>query len=185
MLVAVALIGVVLHVLMDLPTSYGTRVLSPFDWHWFAVDWMPIVDIYLLMMLLAGSLGFGRPSPAVRRNKAAVVLTLMAANYGLRAYAHGQAWSSSEVLRSDARGAGAIQRLAQSPDRLVAADERCRRLHRRANGAWSMWRRCRHSARLFNGGLSRSTRTRTRSGTSISSTAASVTATSRTRRHGG
>jgi len=91
MLVAVALIGVVLHVLMDLPTSYGTRVLSPFDWRWFAVDWMPIVDIYLLMMLLAGSLGFGRPSPAVRRNKAAVVLTLMAANYGLRAYAHRQA----------------------------------------------------------------------------------------------
>ena len=91
MLVAVALIGVVLHVLMDLPTSYGTRVLSPFDWHWFAVDWMPIVDIYLLMMLLAGSLGFGRPSPAVRRTKATVVLTLMAANYGLRAYAHRQA----------------------------------------------------------------------------------------------
>src|SRR5262249_56072577 len=85
-LVAVALIGVVLHVLMDLPTSYGTRVLSPFDWRWFAVDWMPIVDIYLLMMLLAGSLGFGRPSAAVRRNKAAVVLTLMAANYGFRAY---------------------------------------------------------------------------------------------------
>jgi membrane-bound metal-dependent hydrolase YbcI (DUF457 family) len=91
MLVAISLIGVVLHVLMDLPTSYGTRLLSPFDWHWFAVDWMPIVDLYLLMMLLAGSIGFGRPSPVVRRNKAAVVLTLMAANYGLRAYAHRQA----------------------------------------------------------------------------------------------
>ena len=91
MLVAVSLIGVVLHVLMDLPTSYGTRPLSPFDWHWFAVDWMPIVDIYLLMVLLAGAIGFGRPTPAARRTKAAVVLMLMAANYGLRAYAHRQA----------------------------------------------------------------------------------------------
>ena len=43
LLVAVALIGVVLHVLMDLPTSYGTRVLSPFDSHWLAGEWMPIV----------------------------------------------------------------------------------------------------------------------------------------------
>jgi membrane-bound metal-dependent hydrolase YbcI (DUF457 family) len=91
MLVAVSIIGVLLHVLMDLPTSYGTRLLSPFDWHWFAVDWMPIVDIYLLMILVAGSMGFGRPSQAARRGKAAVVLTLMAANYGLRGYAHHQA----------------------------------------------------------------------------------------------
>ena len=31
-------LGVLCHVLMDFPTSYGTRLLSPFDWHWFAVD---------------------------------------------------------------------------------------------------------------------------------------------------
>src|SRR5262249_15837829 len=42
MLVALSVVGVTLHILMDLPTSYGTRLLSPFDWHWFAVDWMPI-----------------------------------------------------------------------------------------------------------------------------------------------
>src|SRR5204863_1300405 len=48
MLVAVSLVGALLHVLMDLPTSYGTRILSPFDWHWFAVDWLPIVEVYLL-----------------------------------------------------------------------------------------------------------------------------------------
>src|SRR5262249_45211961 len=51
MLVAVSILGVLIHVLMDLPTSYGTRLLSPFDWHWFGADWMPIVDIYLLMVL--------------------------------------------------------------------------------------------------------------------------------------
>src|SRR3954469_26009233 len=89
MLVAVSIIGVLLHVLMDLPTSYGTRLLSPFDWHWFAVDWMPIVDIYLLVVLVIGLLG--RPTPAQKRAKAAFVLLLMATNYGVRAAAHHQA----------------------------------------------------------------------------------------------
>jgi membrane-bound metal-dependent hydrolase YbcI (DUF457 family) len=89
MLVAVSILGVLLHVLMDLPTSYGTRILSPFDWHWFAMDWIPIVDVYLLTVLVIGMLG--RSSPAQRRVKAAVVLALMAANYGVRAASHHQA----------------------------------------------------------------------------------------------
>ena len=89
MLVAVSIIGVLLHVLMDLPTSYGTRLLSPFDWHWFAVDWMPIVDVYLLMALVIGLLG--RSTPPQRRAKAAFVLLLMATNYGVRGAAHHQA----------------------------------------------------------------------------------------------
>jgi membrane-bound metal-dependent hydrolase YbcI (DUF457 family) len=90
MLAVVSTIGVLLHVLMDLPTSYGTRPLSPFDWNWYAVDWMPIVDVYLLMALAAG-LAFGRLSPASRRYNASIALMLMAANYGLRAVAHHQA----------------------------------------------------------------------------------------------
>jgi membrane-bound metal-dependent hydrolase YbcI (DUF457 family) len=89
MLVAVSIVGVLLHVVMDLPTTYGTRVLSPFDWHWFAVDWMPIIDIYLLMALVIGLLG--RPTPTQQRAKAAFVLLLMATNYGVRAAAHHQA----------------------------------------------------------------------------------------------
>jgi membrane-bound metal-dependent hydrolase YbcI (DUF457 family) len=88
-LVAVAVIGIVLHVLMDLPTVYGTRLLSPLDWRWFAVDWMPIVDVYLLTALVIGLLG--RPTPAQRRAKAAFVLLLMATNYGIRAASHRQA----------------------------------------------------------------------------------------------
>ena len=90
MLVVVSLIGVLLHVLMDFPTSYGTRLLSPFDWHWFAVDWMPIVDIYLLIALAAG-LMFGRVSAASSRRNAAIVFALMAAYYGIRGVAHHQA----------------------------------------------------------------------------------------------
>jgi membrane-bound metal-dependent hydrolase YbcI (DUF457 family) len=90
MLVPIAAIGVLCHVLMDLPTSYGTRFLSPFDWHWFAVDWMPIVDFYLLFTLAAGLL-FGGSSTVGRRRNAAIVLALMATNYGVRAAAHQQA----------------------------------------------------------------------------------------------
>ena len=62
----VAMIGVACHVLMDLPTSYGTRPFSPFAWTWFAQDWEPIVDIYLLAILAAG-LWFGRATDRTAR----------------------------------------------------------------------------------------------------------------------
>jgi membrane-bound metal-dependent hydrolase YbcI (DUF457 family) len=93
MLWAISAIGILCHVLMDLPTSYGTRPLSPFAWTWYGVDWMPIVDIYLLAILGAG-LWFSRGPSAEparssrRRRNAAIALALMAANYGLRATAH-------------------------------------------------------------------------------------------------
>jgi membrane-bound metal-dependent hydrolase YbcI (DUF457 family) len=89
-LVMLSILGVLFHVLMDLPTSYGTRVFSPFDWHWYALDWMPIVDIYLLVTLAAG-LFFGWESDAARRRNVAIVLVFMSANYGLRAAAHERA----------------------------------------------------------------------------------------------
>ena len=90
MLLAASLIGIVCHILMDFPTSYGTRLLSPFDWHWFAVDLIPIVDVYLIIIFVAGLL-FGSASAAARRRNAAIVLVLMAANYSVRAVARYQA----------------------------------------------------------------------------------------------
>ena len=97
LLVPIAMIGVLLHILMDLPTSYGTRLLSPFDWHWFAVDWMPIIDVYLLVVLAAGLL-FGGRSAVARRRNAAIVLVLMTANYGVRAVAHRAALANAPRL---------------------------------------------------------------------------------------
>ncbi len=94
MLCAIAIIGTAVHVLMDFPTSYGVRLLSPFDWHWFGADWMPIVDVYLLMALAIG-LVFGRGSVAAGRRNAAIVLALMAANYGVRAAAHERALAAA------------------------------------------------------------------------------------------
>ncbi len=93
MLWAVSMLGIVGHILMDLPTSYGTRPLSPFAWTWFSVDWMPIVDVYLLA-ILGGGLWFARgpkgdARTAVRRRRnATIALTLMALNYGVRGAAH-------------------------------------------------------------------------------------------------
>jgi inner membrane protein len=92
LLLAASMIAVVCHILMDFPTSYGTRLLSPFDWHWFATDLMPIVDVYLIVIFVAGLL-FGSASPAARRRNAAIVLVLMAANYSVRAVARYQAIS--------------------------------------------------------------------------------------------
>ena len=87
-----ALLGAASHVAMDLPTSYGTRALSPFDWHWFATDWMPIIDIYLLA-ILAACLAFGRWSrrPRARGRNAGLALALMLALYGVRGTAHQRA----------------------------------------------------------------------------------------------
>ncbi len=87
MLWMVSCAGIVAHILMDVPTSYGTRLLSPFAWTWFAKDWMPIVDVYLLA-ILAGCLLIGRRMPAFRSRSVVLALTLMLALYGLRAAAH-------------------------------------------------------------------------------------------------
>ena len=72
---------------MDLPTSYGTRLLSPFDWHWYAIDLMPIVDIYLLTALVIGIV-IGRRRPGIRRQLALVVMAFMVLNYSARALTH-------------------------------------------------------------------------------------------------
>jgi inner membrane protein len=80
----VSILGVSCHILMDLPTSYGTRALSPFSWTWFAEDWMPIIDVYLLA-ILAACLWFGR---SARIRYAVLAFALMGAYYGVRATSH-------------------------------------------------------------------------------------------------
>jgi membrane-bound metal-dependent hydrolase YbcI (DUF457 family) len=85
-----ALAAIVCHVLMDLPTSYGVRLLSPFSWRWFTTDWMPIVDMYLLVAL-AASLLYGRGSQAARRRNLGIVSVLIVALYSLRAVGHHEA----------------------------------------------------------------------------------------------
>ena len=87
----------VLHILMDLPTSYGTRLLSPFSWRWHAIDLMPIVDIYLLIVLAAG-LFVGRRSAGLKRRLALVALAFLVLDYGVRAATHQRALSEAARL---------------------------------------------------------------------------------------
>lgn len=99
---ALAMIGIVCHVLMDLPTSYGTRLLSPFVWTWYALDWMPIIDVYLWLVLgtaiIAGSI--------TRRERLAIIaLVLMAFDYAARAALHDRALTKAAAF--DAAGAHA------------------------------------------------------------------------------
>jgi hypothetical protein len=82
-------VGVAAHVAMDFLTPYGTRVLSPFTWRWAATDWMPIVDVYILAILLAGLvLGW---NPKIRRRAAVLALALAAAHCCTRAVMHERA----------------------------------------------------------------------------------------------
>jgi membrane-bound metal-dependent hydrolase YbcI (DUF457 family) len=89
-LFGVALVGCLCHILMDLPTSYGTRLLSPFIGTWYAADWLPIIDAYLLAILAAGLVA-ARLKPAARGRVVATTLLLTVGYYALRGTLHHQA----------------------------------------------------------------------------------------------
>ena len=88
-LAIVSIAGVICHVLMDLPTSLRHALRSPFDWSWYAVDLMPIIDIYLPAALAACFWSGSRLE--WRRRNVVIALTMMALNYGVRIAAHRQA----------------------------------------------------------------------------------------------
>jgi membrane-bound metal-dependent hydrolase YbcI (DUF457 family) len=92
-----ATIGIACHVLMDLPTSYGTRLLSPFVWTWYALDWMPIIDVYLWLVLI-GALVVG--SRLGRERAALIGLGLMACDYSARAILHHKALATGAFFNA-------------------------------------------------------------------------------------
>src|SRR5262249_48106409 len=104
-------VGVAGHVFMDLWTSYGTRVLSPFDHTWYAWDVVFIVDPWILL-LLAGCLvaGHGR---AWGGQLASVALGLVLSYVAGRALLHARALDTAEPrLPAD------VRRVAALPDPL-------------------------------------------------------------------
>jgi inner membrane protein len=89
-----ALAGVAGHVFMDLWTTYGTRVLSPFDATWYAWDIVFILDPFV-WALLGGALFVesvlrARQSP-MSAPAAAVGLGLLLTYVGARAILHARA----------------------------------------------------------------------------------------------
>jgi len=89
-----SLAGVAGHVFMDLWTTYGTRVLSPFDATWYAWDIVFILDPFV-WALLGGALGaewvLRRRQSPVSAPAAAVGLGLLLTYVGARAILHARA----------------------------------------------------------------------------------------------
>ena len=80
------------HLLLDLATSYGTQILSPFSRRRFSLDWVFIIDPYLTALLLAGAisaLAFHRWGPRLGTwfLAAALVYMLVCAFYHHQALA--------------------------------------------------------------------------------------------------
>ncbi len=80
------------HLLLDLATSYGTQVLSPFSRRRFSLDWVFIIDPYVTLLLVAGAisaLAFHRWGPRVGAwfLAAAMVYMLVCAFYHQQALA--------------------------------------------------------------------------------------------------
>jgi inner membrane protein len=125
-LAAVSILGSLLHVLMDLPTSYGTRLLSPWSARWIAVDLLPIIDVYLWAVLLAGvttMLAWRRRSAGI----AIVVLVLMGVDYAGRFVAHEIALARARQLDppQDGCAAGTLASWLNAGPGRTPARERC------------------------------------------------------------
>jgi inner membrane protein len=120
-LLAITMLGGLCHVLMDLPTSYGTRLLSPFSATWYATDWMPIIDVYLLG-ILAAAIVLGRLRPALRSRAATAALVLMAADYAARGSLHHLALMRAA---SELPPAPAVSAWADTPQGKLPFDRPC------------------------------------------------------------
>lgn len=95
---ALGLVGVGSHVFLDWSNAYGERLFAPFSQHWYALDWMPIFDPWV-WIILAVFLVFpmlltmvkdevGARDKSAHRISAALALVLVAGWIGLRARQH-------------------------------------------------------------------------------------------------
>lgn len=97
---AVALIGVLSHLLLDALNVYGIRLLHPFSSRWLHADLLNIVDVWVWALLLVAVLGpmlarlvegeIGARG-STGRGMAWACLLLLGGYVGLRTYLHGQA----------------------------------------------------------------------------------------------
>jgi inner membrane protein len=109
----VSLLAVAIHVFMDLWTSYGTRVLAPFDRTFYTWDLVFIVDPWLLLILLVSLLAGRSGQPA---RVASLALGLALAYVGVRAILHVRALD--EGLARVPFGSSSLVRAAALPSPL-------------------------------------------------------------------
>lgn len=93
------------HLLLDVATSYGTQLLSPFSRHKFALDWLFIIDPYFTLILLAGAFG-AWVAPARERLLAALSLGLAAVYLLLGGLYHYQALALGHRIFTGPESAG-------------------------------------------------------------------------------
>jgi inner membrane protein len=87
------------HTFQDLVTSYGTMILSPFSDTRFALDWLFIIDLYLVGALLLPLLVSFFWKKA-ERTLARISLGIAALYVGLCAYHHSQAlWLAQSFVK--------------------------------------------------------------------------------------
>ncbi len=111
------LLGLGSHLLMDWTNSYGIRLLDPLSQRWFALDWMPIVDPWLWLILLAFltvpmllamvQRDQGGPRGHYRKSAAAALLA-MGIWWGVRAAAHQQALHQLRLALQEPAENGAL-----------------------------------------------------------------------------
>ena len=104
-----SLAGVAGHVLMDLWTSYGTRVLAPFDRRFLTWDLVFIVDPWILAILLIAVLW--KRSSLQAPWIASAALGILVSYVGARAVLHQQALDQAVAQL----GGRAVERIAALP----------------------------------------------------------------------
>lgn len=91
---ALSWLGVALHIVWDLWTSYGTRAFLPFDSTWYAWDWMFIVDpVFLSLLFMACFRVRWFKKEALNRFAVAGALAYLSLRAGAHWMAQGQAQS--------------------------------------------------------------------------------------------
>lgn len=111
-----ALVGGATHSLLDAATSYGTQLFLPFSNARVAWDWLPIIDLFLWPVMLAGFVGamvWRMPSIAT------IALALVLAYTGV-GIVHKHRALSAQAALAEARGhAMEAPRVMPSPGTLV------------------------------------------------------------------
>jgi membrane-bound metal-dependent hydrolase YbcI (DUF457 family) len=85
-----AFLGYASHLLMDVPTSWGTMLLAPFDYTRFAMHWVYIVDLFF-WIILSAPFWMGRFIPVKRAVLARYSMLVLAAYIGFCGVLHGLA----------------------------------------------------------------------------------------------
>lgn len=102
-----ALLGALVHILLDFTNSYGIRPFLPFNYHWYHWDIVNIVEPVMLLFLLAGLVMpklFGLIQEEIGARRAPgrgwpiAALVLVVALWGFRDYEHRRAVATMSAL---------------------------------------------------------------------------------------